>query len=270
MVKDESDIVVDWVFYHGTIFGFNNLYIIDNYSTDGTFEKLLKLKPMGIHLSRKSDYRKKGEYMTWYYYKCCAPEDIAYPIDIDEFIVYYDKNTNNISTDKHTILNYLHNLPKSVIYKTNYINATPNQEAPNGFSRAPTDCNRGLYDNYNNHAKSFMKKKFYNGPIDHGNHIPIKNYYMTDLCLVHFHARNMEQYKKKVYNNVKGFNYPADNLANLHELLKRDPGCPGHHHVKNQINILENTLQLPCHHYSPGGGVDLTPLNDFIKQIDHK
>ena len=270
MVKDESDIVVDWVFYHGSIFGFKNLYIIDNYSTDGTYEKLLKLKPMGIHLSRKHNYWKKGEYMTWYYNNCCAPEDIAYPIDIDEFIVHYDKKENKISTNKHSILNYLHNLPNSVLYKTNYIHAMPNQEAPNGFTRASAECSRGLYESYNNYAKSFMKKEFYNGPIDHGNHIPVNNYYMTDLCLVHFHTRNLEQFKKKIYNNVKGFDYPVDNPTKLRELLQSDPNCAGNHHVKNQIKVLENTLQLPCHHYSPGGGVDLTPLNDFIKQIEHK
>ena len=39
MVKNEVDIVVDWVFYHGFIFGYSNLYIIDNYSEDGTYEK---------------------------------------------------------------------------------------------------------------------------------------------------------------------------------------------------------------------------------------
>jgi hypothetical protein len=44
MVKGEVDIVTDWILYHGTLFGFNNLFIIDNYSSDGTFETLLQLK----------------------------------------------------------------------------------------------------------------------------------------------------------------------------------------------------------------------------------
>ena len=38
MVKDEEDIVKEWVEYYGKIFGYNNLYIIDNYSTDKTYE----------------------------------------------------------------------------------------------------------------------------------------------------------------------------------------------------------------------------------------
>ena len=43
MVKGEVDIVKDWVMYHGNLFGFTNLYIIDNFSRDGTYEILLKL-----------------------------------------------------------------------------------------------------------------------------------------------------------------------------------------------------------------------------------
>ena len=42
MVKDEVDIVEDWLKYHGSIFGYQNLYVIDNFSTDGTYEILLK------------------------------------------------------------------------------------------------------------------------------------------------------------------------------------------------------------------------------------
>ncbi len=44
MVKDEDDIVKEWVEYHGKIFGFTNLYIVDNYSSDKTFTILQKLK----------------------------------------------------------------------------------------------------------------------------------------------------------------------------------------------------------------------------------
>ena len=42
MVKDEEDIIEYWINYHGSIFGYRNLYIIDNMSTDGTYEKIMK------------------------------------------------------------------------------------------------------------------------------------------------------------------------------------------------------------------------------------
>ena len=36
MVKDEVDIVEHWINYHGKLFGYENLFIVDNMSSDGT------------------------------------------------------------------------------------------------------------------------------------------------------------------------------------------------------------------------------------------
>jgi hypothetical protein len=38
MVKDEIDIIRDWIIYHGCMFGWDSIYVIDNFSTDGTYE----------------------------------------------------------------------------------------------------------------------------------------------------------------------------------------------------------------------------------------
>ena len=86
MVKNEEDIIEYWINYHGTIFGYRNLYVIDNYSDDGTYEKLLKYKKVGVKISRHDDYRKKGDLMTQMI-KQNNIYDIAIPLDIDEFIV---------------------------------------------------------------------------------------------------------------------------------------------------------------------------------------
>ena len=60
MVKDEVDIVEDWVLCHGTLFGVINLYVIDNYSVDGTFQTLLNLKnKYNINVTRVDNYKKK-------------------------------------------------------------------------------------------------------------------------------------------------------------------------------------------------------------------
>jgi len=60
MVKGEIDVVIDWVIYHGNLFGFENLYIIDNYSKDGTFEVLKLLKEQhNINIYQLPDYKKR-------------------------------------------------------------------------------------------------------------------------------------------------------------------------------------------------------------------
>ena len=63
MVKDEVDIIEDWILYHGAIFGFHNLYIVDNMSTDGTYELMQKYVGKGVNTIRQHDYKKKGDLM---------------------------------------------------------------------------------------------------------------------------------------------------------------------------------------------------------------
>ena len=43
MVKDEDDIIDIWIKYHGWLFGYNNLYIVDNFSTDNTYNIIKKI-----------------------------------------------------------------------------------------------------------------------------------------------------------------------------------------------------------------------------------
>lgn len=64
MVKDEEDIIRQWIEYYGKIFGYKNLYIIDNYSTDNTYNILQEYIPKGIRLNRIKNFKNKGKIMT--------------------------------------------------------------------------------------------------------------------------------------------------------------------------------------------------------------
>jgi hypothetical protein len=263
MVKDEVDIIDDWVIYHGSMFGFPNIFVIDNFSTDGTYEKLLEFKKIGVNVFREPDYRLKGEYMTRLINTHCHNNDIAYPIDIDEFIVYYDRSSKNVWIDKSVITNYINQLPQNVpLFKTNYIQALPTND--NGFSRATVECNTGIYDDRGPVAKTFIRKRLFHNSVDHGNHIQSNDYYLTDLCLVHFHYRNIDQMKKKIYNNVHGFGYPVNDSAGLKNLLENNPCLSGFHHVKNQIEVLENQFKLNTIDKNDPNIIDLSRLNQRI------
>jgi len=250
MCKNEDDIVREWIEYHGSIFGFENLYIIDNESTDDTFKICQEYLSRGIHLEQKPDYLLKGEYMT--YYKNIIPCDIFIPIDIDEFIVYY-KNT--ISYEN--IVSYLNSLKTNVLFKMNYINPikTNNEESLKKFTH-------GIYIDYKDLAKTFFKNtgNYLSYNIDHGNHMPTMNYILSDLCLVHFHKRSDLQHKKKVINNVLGLGYKLD----INELKKLPSTVAGWHHVKMCINMLEypeisNEPELESPHS--------IPLDEIFKMI---
>ena len=186
---------------------------------------------------------------------CKDINDIAFPIDIDEFIVLFENNT--ISTDKNRILDYFNKLPNVNMYKANYITSLITKRG--GYDRI-SEAERGVYDDYKNYAKSFFKPSIYSGEIDHGNHIRVDNYCATNICLVHYHFRNMEQMKKKILNNVTGLGYPN----NLEVLEKLSPTCMGFHHVNSQIKVLKNEYELPFYE-NTDNCIDLKPLQERIQ-----
>jgi len=264
MVKDEVDIIRDWIIYHGSMFGFSNLFIIDNNSTDGTFEAIKEFNGL-VNIFREPDYSKKGEYMKKLIDQNCSNE-IAFPIDIDEFIVYFENN--KISVDKELINNYFNNLGSCMIYKCNYIISFINANNLNGYNRAVAESTHGAYIDMGKNAKSFFNTKYYKGAIDHGNHINTlddTNYHLTKLCLVHYHYRNTEQMKKKIVNNIKGLGYIND-LEYLKNLYNNNNNCIGNHHVKSQIEVLENRYNIPLHHIDPNSSslINLEVLRNRI------
>lgn len=237
MVKDECDIIEDWIIYHSKIFGLENIFVIDNLSTDGTYEIVQKYMAKGLKAVQYPEYRFKGLYMTELMSEYHQNE-ILMPIDIDEFICLFKNNV--IITEKDSILNYIKNLPEHKLYKMHYILANVQDEngyeGVNALTGAYLDINKNL-------LKSFISAKF-KQRIDHGNHMPFNDYILTDLALVHYHFRNIEQFKKKVLNNVIGLGHKADDLNYLQNL---PVDCFGGHHIKNMIEMLMGTFKLNVH-----------------------
>jgi hypothetical protein len=270
MVKDEVDIIEYWIKYHGTLFGYENLYIVDNMSTDGTYETIEFYKNHGVHLFKEEDYKQKGEIMTRLI-NSIDNYDIAFPIDIDEFIVYYNEDNNKINPKRS--VKYLHNLikidyfHKNTIFKANYIQTLIDDDTEGyGYKNAIIEMKYGVYQDYKGQAKTFLNKKNWNGVLDHGNHYPSENYTKTNICLVHYHCRNIDQMRKKIENNVQGLGYPIDNLDYLKALPER---CSGFHHVKHMICILENNFKIPiCKGSIETGCICLQPIIDFVKELN--
>jgi len=187
---------------------------------------------------------------------------LVFPIDIDEFIVYYDKNNNKISVDSKIINEYVQKLPVFPVFSMNYIN--PKITTPEGCSRAVKQCKYGSYQNYGRVAKKFFNTTIFNDIIDHGNHYQTHEFILSDLCLIHYHCRNLEQMKKKVYNNVIGLGYHPFNIYQLKMLLRKNPSCPGHHHVINQINILMKKYTIPCELVDVDNDIDISVISTKI------
>jgi hypothetical protein len=245
------------------MFGWNNIYVIDNYSTDGTYEKILEFSNL-INIFRENDYKKKGEYMTQFIRKYCNENDrLGFPIDIDEFIVYYDPNNNNkdISINKDLILDYINTLPPCRVYKANYI--YPIITNKDGYERATIQSENGFLTDMGHLAKSFIDIRYFNGNIDHGNHLPCHDYHLTKIHLIHYHQRNINQMKKKILNNVIGLGY-SNNINDLNNLINNNPHIAGNHHIKSQINIIEDKYELSILDIDDINKINIKPLKDRI------
>lgn len=271
MVKDECDIIEDWILYHGNIFGYHNLYIVDNESGDGTYEIIQKYQEKGVNVYRHPNYLEKGNIMKELINNNLCT--IAFPLDIDEFIVYYHKESNKISIDN--IVTYLHTLIETDnitannigLYKCDYIHSKLSTPSKQGYNRAVLECTRGRYDNNRtkNMTKAFFDTRKWNGNIDHGNHFnTYSEYIMSNLCLVHYHKRNLQQHKKKVINNIEGLGYNPNDLNALKQL---ENGCIGSHHVKEMIRILENKYSINTNEPVYSTDIRLTPISNFIKKV---
>lgn len=119
---NEADIIEDWLKYHGYVFGFENITVVDNYSTDGSFEILSHYnKTQKLNVLREPNFWQKGKRISDLV-KSLAPGTVAIPLDIDEVIVLAVKNgkqKNTLISGMREIKEYIYNTVNdtSVIYK---------------------------------------------------------------------------------------------------------------------------------------------------------
>ena len=104
-VKNENDIIEKFINHHLNIF--DEINIIDNGSTDGTYEILEKYKSHIKLIKDHSEFSKKGSICTQIMKNSSC--DLLFPLDADELIVYDDSVVKTKNPNK--IRKYLQNLP---------------------------------------------------------------------------------------------------------------------------------------------------------------
>lgn len=93
MLKNERILVEPWLLYHGYLFGFENLFVFDNGSTDPTVRAVLeKFKTVGVTVdyskTAPNDFDRKGFVIGDLIneFKKDGRYDIVFPLDCDEFV----------------------------------------------------------------------------------------------------------------------------------------------------------------------------------------
>lgn len=251
MVKNEVDIVRDWVLYHASLVGLDNITVLDNESTDGSFQLLKSLKVRCISVP---DYRQKGLYTTQFIRQ--FRNELVVPLDMDEFLVYYDRGTNVLSCD--IVAPLLNKLKVAPVYRMNYVGAMVSHES----TRATVDFKRGAYHDYGMQGKCFFHSGVFRGQVDHGNHYPTPNYVAVPFVLVHYHSRNKAQLVQKTIDNLKGLGYDPNNVTQLQDAVTNHRA--GNHHAQSRLSMLDGSYVF---HTSQNGTVDLQPLVSRIIEV---
>lgn len=238
MQKNESRLLEAWIKYYGYMFGFENLYILDNGSEHTDVRDCLnKYQKSGVNVifdyDKKDDFENKGEII-----KNIATEwdlngeqyDFLLPIDCDEFVFFCDGEYFSVVRNKiHNYLDSLKGSKDAFLIQHDFIN---DPKCPGLFY--PTVVPKSL----------FVKGNI--GEIDHGFHHPkplfsdgeVKK---SKLGYFHFHNKPFSDVLYHAKEKLEKFVNVNDK-----EALEKYTGN-GHHLVRyffisenEYINMYEN------------------------------
>ena len=161
MQKDEDRFLGPWLAWHGQLFGFRNLWVIDNGSTSApVLATLAEFEARGVHVVRSfathRDYLNKGVIIGEYIraLDMLGRYELLIPSDCDEFVAL--RTDRGFSCDRDAILGSL-----SALYGETQVLRIPFQLANNPFR---DDC----YIWFEFFKTFFARNTFLS--LDHGHH----------------------------------------------------------------------------------------------------
>jgi hypothetical protein len=241
VTKDEYDLIEDFINYHSYIFGVQNIYIIDNGSTN---QKVLdvydKFIAKGGTVYKHLDYVYNGQSDAFIKYMNMHKDECKFLIglDTDEFIYL-----NNVDKpcDRNTILKYLENLPEDVTmfriltYLFSIVD-TDNVNYINNKIEYPAKYINYFINNDQNFYKYFYRSNtFISTSV--GNHTGItlnQKEMICDLGYYHFSNTGARRSYERSYSIILGYKYLDDNdtIENKINILKVGNLHYGFHRVK--------------------------------------
>ena len=111
MTRNEYPLIVSWIEYHGKVYGFENLYIIDASDEPKVIAALKSAEKLGVSVNYSHANLNEVQVEIDDLMKSLVPScDLVIKLDTDEFIAYYNPITLSLSTDRNVIMSYLDSL----------------------------------------------------------------------------------------------------------------------------------------------------------------
>ena len=264
VTKNETDLLEDFVHYHGSIFGYSNVVLIDNDSDcEIVLELYRKFRRMGVIVEKHSSYRgpSQGEAFTKYMSKYRHQCKFMVGLDTDEFIQFPDFMTITKNFSQKTSVPYLRNRfrayfsglrsdaskfnvvtyfnsvpdPSDITYKDQKV-LRPARDIVH-FSQAPAKPKKCFF-----RSETFLStvNGCHNGEVSKGVEVT------SNLCYVHFHSTGARRSVERARSIVAGYGYadvdspPESQLRQLAEVSSPI----GSHRVLEYALFLSRMLTL--------------------------
>jgi len=217
VTKDEYDLIDDFIIYYGKIFGYQNLIIIDNMSTDKNVLDVYKKYPeIKIYYEEGYQKDKQGEYFTKYMnmYKNQAKYLIG--VDTDEFIYVM----NNDESTSYDIMGYLNKLSdKYDMFKIKYYDwSIPNKNSSDYVNYKHTRPVRHIDMFKRCPDENITRKVFYRASNfistmcgNHNGNTTTNKTYITRLGYFHYSNTGKKRTLERALNICIGYDYVDKN-----------------------------------------------------------
>ncbi len=207
MVKDEADIIEDWLRYAIALFGPGNVVVLDDASSDGTSDILLHYRAF-IRTERvcsNSAGPSKGELMSAAMNADKNAYDLLVPLDADEFVGEQNSWTPGTIRGVMAGLDVVH--VGRFKFPLTYQAIPPLAVHPKGI-RSIEAFSVTSYEffvsRHTDFAKTFFSARHFLS-VDSGNHhgtSACERVDHTSLWLYHFPARSLDQFARKILNGA--------------------------------------------------------------------
>jgi len=247
MQRNEGYLLKAWVEYHGRLFAFEDLSIIDHGSeSSDTIEILDWAEGLGVFVDRShckpQHYAQKGEIVSkrLEFLRDSGKYDFLFPLDCDEMIVKF--TDSGVTCDRHDLHNYLSSLLEdSKTLRINY--QLLNVPGRPGFFY----IRGGLKTFYA--ADSF-------GWTDHGYHLAGSRgdtgYKDTDILYAHFHNRPFASLVDNARRKIARQANPDDKAALKKIIEAQSPGAHlAPYFFMSPEEYINGILERPCIQFRP-------------------
>lgn len=255
LTRDEYDILEDFLLYYGYLFGYENIVLIDNKSTDPrVLEIFEKYKSKGVTIEYdETPMGLQGSIMTRYLHKYKDTCELLLPIDTDEFLFdanSYINRTNAI--DREKILHTLRNIPQdcTILQVSNYLQSIPDKNHPQFKNQKHTRPPREIVhfaDTYHHISKLFFRSNAFvsvgdgqhSGNASHGYRaiVPLGFYHCHDVG-----ERRVIEKARALLHAVYKLNVTASVEEQYVELYHNNGGYGFHRNLQYHWNLLRNII----------------------------